>query len=107
MSVVGDWKLHYSWGSTTQYQNVNLNFKADGTIGGGAAGKWRQTEGTVLLAFDSGPAKYGGNIEGNVGSGSMSTFNGLDGTWYMVKQGVTGLRATAAGPTHDVTGNGH
>jgi hypothetical protein len=44
-----------------------------------------------MLMFDNGPAKYGGTVNGSVGSGIMSTFSGLDGCWYLSAQGTTGI----------------
>ena len=49
-------------------------------------------------------------MEGNVGSGAMSTFAGSNGCWYITKQGTTGiLEATAAAPgpqqSFDAAGN--
>ena len=60
-------------------------------------GKWQQQDGTVLLSFDGGPAKYAGTIDGNLGSGAMTTFAGLDGCWYLSKQGMVGLTLASTG----------
>jgi Thermolysin metallopeptidase, alpha-helical domain/Thermolysin metallopeptidase, catalytic domain len=89
--ISGNWVLHYSWGPTSNYAQVTLDFKADGTFAGGAVGRWTQQDGTLLLSFNTGPAKYAGNVDANVGAGAMSTFGGLDGTWYLSKVGVVGL----------------
>jgi len=89
--ISGNWVLHFSWGCTGSYSPVNITFNSNGTFTGGANGKWVQQDGTILLAFDTGPAKYAGNVDGNVGVGTMSTFSGLDGCWYLSKQGTTGL----------------
>lgn len=91
IKVSGNWTLHYAWSSTAQYSQVNLIFNSDGTFSGSAAGKWVQQFGTILLSFNAGPAKYAGNIDGNVGTGAMTTFAGLDGCWYLTKQGTIGL----------------
>jgi hypothetical protein len=96
--VSGNWLLHYSWGPTYNYSQVALNFRPDGTFGGGAAGKWTQQDGTLLLSFDTGPAKYAGNIDSNIGAGAMSTFSGLDGAWYLSKVGTVGLTLPIAAP---------
>jgi hypothetical protein len=106
MSLPGVWTLHYSWGATSSYAQTALTFKPDGTFSGAGNGKWRQRDGTVLLSFDGGPAKYGGTVDGSVGSGAMSTFAGLAGTWYLTRQGIKGLEAEeAAQRTHDAAGN--
>jgi len=95
--ISGNWVLHYSWGPTQTYSQVSLAFNANGTFTGGAVGKWQQQDGTLLLSFDTGPAKYAGTIDGNIGSGAMSTFAGLDGCWYLSKQGMVGLTLRSAG----------
>jgi hypothetical protein len=110
MSVSGNWILHFSWGCTNSYSQSNITFNANGTFGGTLHGKWVQQDGTLLLSFDTGPAKYGGTIDGNVGSGAMSTFAGLNGCWYLTKEGTAGIvAATAAAPgpkpSHDAAGN--
>jgi hypothetical protein len=92
MSVSGTWILHYSWGPTNNYTQSSILFNSNGTfVNGSTTGKWRQQDGTLLLAFDTGPAKYAGLIDGNIGSGAMTTFNGLNGCWYLTKQGTTGV----------------
>ncbi|HEY0689978.1 MAG TPA: hypothetical protein VGD71_13175 [Kribbella sp.] len=91
MMMTGNWVLHYSWGATSVYGQTPLTFNADGTFGGSYSGKWRKQSGTVMLSFDGGPAKYGGTVNGNVGSGAMSTFAGLDGCWYLSMQGTSGF----------------
>lgn len=95
--ISGNWVLHYSWGPTQAYSHVGISFNGNGTFTGGAVGKWQQQDGTLLLSFDRGPAKYAGTVDGNIGSGAMSTFAGLDGCWYLTKQGVVGLTFSSAG----------
>jgi hypothetical protein len=94
--VSGNWTVHFSWGCTSNYSTFNITFNAGGTFSGTFNGKWVQQDGTLLLSFDSGPAKYGGTVDGNAGSGAMSTFSGTNGCWYMLKQGTVGLTAEAA-----------
>lgn len=97
MSVSGNWTLHYSWGCSSSYAQFSITFNAGGTFGGSFTGKWVQQDGTLLLSFDAGPAKYGGTIDGNAGSGAMSTFTGSNGCWYIIKAGTTGIMAEAEG----------
>ena len=108
--MTGNWILHFSWGCTNNYGQSNMTFNTNGTFSGTLPGKWVQQDGTLLLSFDTGPAKYGGTVDGNVGSGAMSTFAGTNGCWYITKQGTVGIvAATAAAPSpkqsHDVAGN--
>jgi hypothetical protein len=110
MSVSGNWLLHYSWGCSNNYSPDNITFNSNGTFGGTLPGKWVQQDGTLLLSFDTGPAKYGGTVDGNVGSGAMSTFAGLNGCWYLTKQGTVGVVAKAEAEavhkqSHDSAGN--
>jgi hypothetical protein len=108
MSVSGNWTLHFSWGCSASYGQSPITFNTNGTFSGGLPGKWVQQDGTLLLSFDTGPAKYGGTVDGNVGSGAMSTFAGLNGCWYLTKQGTAGIVAQAAAASkqsHDASGN--
>jgi class 3 adenylate cyclase len=110
MSVSGNWILHFSWGCTNSYSQSNVTFNANRTFGGTLPGKWVQQDGTLLLSFDTGPAKYGGTVDGNVGSGAMSTFAGLNGCWYLTKEGTAGIAAATAAapgprPQYDAAGN--
>lgn len=91
MTVQGNWTLHYSWGFTGNYTQAPIIFNSNGTFGGAYSGKWRQLAGTIMLNFTSGPANYGGTVNGNIGSGVMSTFSGLDGFWYLSEAGTTGI----------------
>ncbi|MEC3982628.1 hypothetical protein [Amycolatopsis sp. H20-H5] len=106
MNAVGEWVLHYSWGNANNFGQTPISLNGNGTFAGGSPGKWRQQDGTLLLSFDTGPAKYGGTVDANVASGAMSTFAGLTGSWYMLKKGVVGATAEAASATpYDVAGN--
>jgi len=106
MALPGSYVLHYSWGCTNNYAQTNITLNADGTFSGPGAGAWRLRDGTLQLAFDTGPAKYGGTVDGGVASGAMSTFAGLNGCWYLTKQGLVGARAAkAAAAKHDAAGN--
>jgi hypothetical protein len=110
-SVTGNYIGHFSWGCSNNYGQFNITLNGDGTFGGTFPGKWVKQDGTLLLSFDNGPAKYAGTIDGNVGSGAMSTFTGSNGCWFLTKQGTTGFAAEAAAPaaharqTHDASGN--
>jgi hypothetical protein len=105
MTLPGAWVLHYSWGCTQNYAQTNLTLNPDGSFTGPLTGQWRLRDGTLQLSFDSGPAKYGGTVDGNVGSGAMSTFAGLNGCWYMARQGTVGLIAeSSAELDHDAAG---
>jgi hypothetical protein len=91
MTFDGNWTLHFGWGSAGNYGQSDLVLNGDGTFGGQFTGKWHQRDGTLMLSYDTGPAKYGGTVTGSIGSGLMSTFEGLDGCWYLSKEGTTGI----------------
>ncbi|HVU90710.1 MAG TPA: M4 family metallopeptidase [Jatrophihabitans sp.] len=96
-AMSGDWVLHYSWGSTTNYGQAPLTFNGDGSFSGAAAGQWRMRDGSLLLSFNTGPAKYAGTVDSNVGTGEMSTFSGLDGSWYLTRKGIVGIMEDLSG----------
>jgi hypothetical protein len=54
-------------------------------------------DGSLLLSFNSGPAKYAGTVDGSVGTGEMSTFAGLDGSWYLTRRGIVGIMEDLSG----------
>src|SRR4051794_41532744 len=106
MSLPGAWVLHYSWGATTSYAQTTLTLKNDGTFSGAGNGKWRIRDGTLLLSFDGGPAKYGGAIDGSGGPRAVSTLAGLKGTWDLTRQGAGGVAGAAGArpPPHAAGG---
>jgi len=112
MTISGNWLGHFSWGCTNNYGQFNVTFNPNGTFDSGTSkGKWAQQDGTLLLSWNNGPAKYGGTLDGNVGSGAMSTFDGsANGCWYLTTQGTVGIAAltetkVAHKQTHDAAGN--
>lgn len=96
-TMSGNWMLHYRW-VTSSYSQVMLTFNGDGRFTGSLSGRWHYHDGTLLLSFDTGPAKYAGSIDGNVGAGAMSTSHGLTGSWYLSKQGTAGVVLTLTAP---------
>jgi len=96
-AISGSWLLHFSWGSTLFYGQAGVTFNGDGTFGGAYTGQWRMRDGGLLLSFDSGPAKYFGTVDGNVATGEMSTFAGLDGSWYLTRRGIVGVLEDLSG----------
>lgn len=105
MSVTGTWVLYYSWGCTLRYESVDVTFNNDGTFTGPGEGQWRLRDGTLMLSFSDGPAKYSGTVDGNAASGAMTTFADLDGCWYLLRQGTVGLEEARVAVNHDAMGN--
>src|SRR5262249_35092947 len=89
----------------------NITFNPNGTFGGAFNGHWFEQDGTLLLGFDSGPAKYGINVASNVGTGAISTLAGLNGAAYLTKAGTVGFAEPAAAAhcaqkqSHNAAGN--
>ena len=91
MAVSGNWIGHFSWGATENYGQFNITFNANGTFSGAFNGHWHQQHGTLLMSFNTGPAKYGITLCGNVGTGAITTFAGLNGAAYLTKEGTVGI----------------
>ena len=106
-SIVGTWKMNFSWGCSTSYSSIpSFVFNAGGTWSGGASsGKWVQNEGMLILNINGVATIYTGNIAGHAMSGTSTTFAGLNGCWYATRVGVAaaaaskGARANFAGST--------
>lgn len=109
LKISGQWVLHFDWGVTGRFSQVPLTFNADGTFTGGGNGLWQQKDGTLMLHWNTGPAIYSGSLDGDIGSGAMTTFAGSDGSWYLYRQGNVGLvppTLEEEAPQHlDATGN--
>jgi hypothetical protein len=104
MPVVGEWTLHYDWGCSGNYNQAGITFNNDGTFSSDSAGKWVQTDGTILFRFDNSTA-YGGNVVGNAMVGTMLSFDGSNGCWYAIKVGSTTMSAKERKPEFDASGN--
>jgi hypothetical protein len=112
MIASGNWVLHFSWGCTPLYWSVDITFHNDGTITGEAGpGHWEQQNGTLMMSWAKGPAKYSGTVDGYAASGAMTAFDGSqNGCWYLLQE--TDLRLREAeeeeqfvAPTRDAMGN--
>jgi hypothetical protein len=108
--LAGRWTLYYSWGCTDSYEQAAVTFHREGTFDGDATGQWWRQDGTVLLSFNDGPARYAGTLSGSVATGAQSTFSGLNGCWYMMRQGTgaSGIPLSGfarSGGTYDAAGN--
>ena len=109
MVIDGQWTLHYDWGCGGSYVQVGITFNNDGTFNAsGLAGKWTQRDGMILFQFDQWDSirtTYGGNLAGNAMVGTMSTFAGLNGCWYAIREGSTTMLAKERKPEFDASGN--
>ncbi len=92
VSIVGNWTLHYDWGSDGSYGTIPFNIVAGGTWnGGGFNGRWIQEEGMFMFTFNNSETTYAGNKASGSITGVMTTFlpAGLEGSFYMLKAGAS------------------
>jgi hypothetical protein len=94
-SVAGAYTVYFSWGCTANYAQGGFTFNPNGTFTDsyGGAGTWAQINGTLAVEYNA-PVRtaYVGTIDGNAGSGAMSTLVGagqLTGCWFMTAAGTT------------------
>ena len=108
MSIVGNWTFHYSWGCNGIYTQDEVTFNANGTFADsqGHNGNWSENAGMMEFQFTP-PVRttYGGNVQGSAIVGISSTFGGLQGCWYALKEGAQVFAAKDKKTTHDLAGN--
>jgi hypothetical protein len=108
MSIVGNWTFHYSWGCNGIYTQDEVTFNANGTFADsqGGKGNWSEDPGMMELQYTP-PIRttYAGNVQGSAMVGISSTFTGLQGCWYAIKEGVQTRSAEEKKATHDMAGN--
>jgi hypothetical protein len=107
MAINGQWNIHYGWSCSGSYVQVEITFNNNGTFSvpsQNLAGKWVQNDGMILFQFDISKTTYGGNFVGNAMVGIMSTFTGLNGCWYAIRQGSTIMRIEERKPELDASG---
>jgi hypothetical protein len=110
MSIVGKWTFHYSWGCNGTYIQDEVTFNANGTFADsqGHGGNWSEDPGMMELQYTP-PIRttYAGNVQGNAMVGISSTFEGLQGCWYAVKEGIQIFTAAQKKATHNLAGTKH
>jgi serine protease AprX len=101
-----EWTWFYDWGCDGSYNQAVLTLNDDSTFADsqGHTGKWVRVEGMIILQFDTVKTTYAGNVAGSAMVGLMSTFGGLNGCWYAIKQTSTLVLATEIKAELDVTG---
>ncbi|WNG39071.1 hypothetical protein F0U60_39790 [Archangium minus] len=107
MPVPGNWTLFYDWYSDGSYSSVPMTVNANGTftMGGGLGGLWVQSAGMFMFTFDNSETTYAGNLASKSITGIMSTFAGLNGSFYMLQEGVpTAFTAARVGTKPNATG---
>ena len=107
VSIVGNWTLHYDWGSDGTYSTSPMTVAAGGTwSGGGYTGRWIQEEGMFMFTFNNSETTYAGNKASGSITGVMTTFlnGGLEGSFYMLKTGASLVAAAVAAKKPDASG---
>lgn len=88
MSIPGNWTLHYDWSSDGSYSTTNMAFKADGTWtspSSGHSGRWSHVEGILIFNFSTAATIYAGLVASGSVTGNQTTFSGLTGSFYLLK----------------------
>ncbi|WP_420208948.1 hypothetical protein [Candidatus Electronema sp. JC] len=89
MAVTGKWTLFYDWHCDGSYSSVTMDIKADGTWSDGHYnGLWVQVTGMFMFTFNNSETTYSGNLASKSITGIMTTFSGLQGCFYMLREGV-------------------
>jgi hypothetical protein len=113
-SVPGSWTLAFDWDCNGTYRTTPVNLHANGTFdtGGSNVGNWVQQAGMLTFQFDNSlHTTYSGNLASKSITGIQSTFDGLNGCFYMLQSGaptasLNQAKAQKAAPTEpDEAGN--
>ena len=93
MPVPGNWTLFYDWGCGGAYDSTSMTINADGTFtdGQGDSGVWIQAAGMLTFKFNNFTTTYSGNLADLSVTGIQSTFEGLNGCFYLLEAGVPAL----------------
>jgi len=107
MSIVGKWTFHFSWGCNGVYTQDTVTFDSNGTFldSFGGQGNWVEDPGMMELQYNP-PSRtnYSGNVQGSAMVGISTTFSGLNGCWYAIKEGAQTFARTERAPTHEMSG---
>jgi hypothetical protein len=104
--------LFYDWNSTGNYGNTPMTIAANGTWtnGQGYGGAWVQVAGILTFHFNNSETTYSGNLADKSVTGINTTFNGLNGSFYMLEQGAGTALASLPAVKHrvaDASGKKH
>lgn len=91
------WSEH----STTMTINADETF----TTGEKLNGRWTQLAGMLVFTFNTTEATYAGNLASRSITGVSTTFDGSNGCFYMLQEGVpTALTAKRLAGTRNAAG---
>ena len=104
MPIPGNWTLFYDWGCDGGYGTASMIINPDGTWtmpGSPYNGPWVAVAGMLMFTFNGFETTYAGNLASQSITGTSTTFQGLNGCFYMLQEGVptTFATARAAGKT--------
>jgi hypothetical protein len=90
MPVPGNWTLFFDWGSSGQYSSTPMTVASNNTfsLGEGSAGVWVQVAGMFTFQFNGFKTTYSGNLADKSITGINTTFDGLDGSFFMLEEGA-------------------
>lgn len=105
MNIDGNWELHYDWNSTGNYGQAPITFNANHTFNSAPyTGEWVEDQGDIIFRFDvNNKTTYSGNWVDGAMVGASSTFAGLNGSWYALRNGPRKALEEHK-PTHDMAG---
>ena len=90
MDVLGNWTLFYDWDCDGSYNSTPMTINANETFTTGEKlnGRWTQVAGMLLFTFNNTEATYAGNLASRAITGISTTFDGTNGCFYMLQEGV-------------------
>jgi hypothetical protein len=108
MAFPGNWTLFYDWDCDGTYSTAPMTINNDGTFAvEGYSGQWVESAGMIEFKFNApSTTTYAGNLASKSVTGISATFEGLNGCFYMLQEGVptTFVAERAARKGMDVSG---
>ncbi|WP_439657600.1 hypothetical protein ACSHWB_35130 [Lentzea sp. HUAS TT2] len=81
--------LRFDWGCTGSYASTPITFNGDGTFTAGSlSGLWAQTGSVLQFQFNGVKTTYASLVTSNSGTGTQSTFSGLNGCHLLLGPGA-------------------
>ena len=104
MSVPGSWTLFFDWSSTGKYNSTPMTFNANNTFSTGeeSSGTWVQVAGMLTFQFNGFKTTYSGNLADKSVTGIQTTFDGLNGSFYLLEEGAGVTPAQVTERAHQV-----
>ncbi|MFD9701368.1 hypothetical protein [Lentzea sp. NPDC059081] len=91
--------LRFDWGCTGSYASTPITFNGDGTFTAGSlSGLWAQTGSVLQFQFNGVKTTYASLVTSNSGTGTQSTFGGLNGCHLLLGPGAAALAGKESSP---------